>query len=62
MKAKVAQMGKLEARLEQSEQERMAYNQEAAQLHEELKDLKVMWDELQDVVTVTIECESASME
>ncbi|XP_070010696.1 uncharacterized protein [Nicotiana sylvestris] len=50
LKAKVAQMGKLEARLEQSEQERMAYNQEAAQLHEELKDLKVMWDELQDVV------------
>lgn len=54
-------MGKLEAQLEQTEKEKRAYSQEATQLRAELAELNVTWAELQDVVTVATECESASM-
>ncbi|XP_070055623.1 uncharacterized protein [Nicotiana tomentosiformis] len=40
LEAKVAQMGELEARLENYEQERMVHIQEADQLHEDLKEAK----------------------
>lgn len=58
----IANMGELEARLERSEKEKMTHIQEAAQLHEEHKDLKSKWDGLQDIITVATERESASME
>ncbi|XP_070032061.1 uncharacterized protein [Nicotiana tomentosiformis] len=62
LEARLAQMGELEAQLEQSEKEKMVHNQQDTQLHTKLEELKVKWVELQDVVTVAAERESASME
>lgn len=62
LEASLAQMGELEARLEQIMQEKMVHFQEATQLHAELAELKVKWAELQDPVTMATEYESTSME
>lgn len=40
----------------------MAHSQEAAQLHNKLKDLKAKWAELQDVLVVVAERKSSSIE
>lgn len=57
-----ATMDELESRLEQTKEEEIIHSREAAQLHEELEELKAKWAELQDVVTITAEYDSASME
>ncbi|XP_070042608.1 uncharacterized protein [Nicotiana tomentosiformis] len=62
LEARLVTMGELESMLEKSEQEKIIHNQEAAQLHEELEELKAKWVELQDAVTVAAELEYASME
>lgn len=61
LEEKVAQIRELEARLEKSEQEKIAHSREATQFHEDLEELKVKQNELQDVVTVAVEHESAFM-
>lgn len=53
-------MGKLEARLEQTEQEKWLIKSHLAT--SELAKLKVKWVELQGAIISTAECESASME
>lgn len=55
-------MDDLEARFQQSEQDRMAHILEAAQLHEYLKEAKAKWAELHNTVTVVVERESNFME
>lgn len=40
----------------------MAHNHDAAQSYAQLQDAKTKWDELQDVVLATDECESAFVE
>ncbi|XP_070039697.1 uncharacterized protein [Nicotiana tomentosiformis] len=62
LEAKIAQMDELEARLQQYEQDRMDYSQEAAQLHENLEEAKAKWVELHDMVIVIAEHESDFME
>lgn len=62
LEAKLAQIETLEARLEQTEQEKRAHSQEATQLHDELAELKVKCAKLQDTITSAAEHESASME
>ncbi|XP_070008290.1 uncharacterized protein [Nicotiana sylvestris] len=54
-------MEDLEARIQQSKQDIMVHNQEAAQLHGDLKDAKAKWPEVHDVVTAA-ECKSIFME
>ncbi|XP_070010208.1 uncharacterized protein [Nicotiana sylvestris] len=62
LEARITQMGEFKSQMEQSEQEKIAHNREAAQLHKELEEFKAKWAELQDVVAVVGEHESASME
>ncbi|XP_070057546.1 uncharacterized protein [Nicotiana tomentosiformis] len=52
-------MGEIEARLQQSEKEKMAHSQEADQLQEKLQEAKAKWVELHDVVLAAAERESA---
>ncbi|XP_070039204.1 uncharacterized protein [Nicotiana tomentosiformis] len=60
LEAKAAEAGELEARLQQSEQEMIAHNQEAISLHEQLQESKSKWVELQDNVLAAVERKSAS--
>lgn len=62
LEANTSQIDNLEARLQQSDQDRMAQSQEAAQLHENLKEVKAKWVELHDTVIVAAEHESSFME
>lgn len=62
LEERLAQMGDLKSRLEQTEQEKMAHIQEATQLHVEFSELKVKWAQLQDTLTLVAERESTSME
>lgn len=62
LEARITQMGEFKSQMEQSEQEKIAHNREAAQLHKELEEFKAKWAELQDVVIVAVECELTSLE
>lgn len=60
LEAKVAKKDELEARLQQTAQDKMAHNQEVAQLHKYLREAKAKWVELQNVVIAATEHESSS--
>ncbi|XP_070044936.1 uncharacterized protein [Nicotiana tomentosiformis] len=62
LEAKATEMGKLETRLQQSEQDKMAHNQEVSQLHEQFQEAQAKWAEPHDVVLATVERESAFKE
>nr|XP_009589071.1 NADPH oxidase activator-like [Nicotiana tomentosiformis] len=62
LEAKAAKAAKLEARLQQSEQEVMSHSQEATQLHVQLQDSKAKWAESHDAALAATERESASIE
>ncbi|XP_070036511.1 uncharacterized protein [Nicotiana tomentosiformis] len=51
-------MNELEARLQQTEKDQMSHSQEAAQLHEDLKEAKAKWVEHHDVVIAVVEHET----
>lgn len=59
LEIKVVEAGKLEARLQQSEQDNMAHNQEATQLHKRIQEAKAKWAEIHDTVLTVAERESA---
>lgn len=59
LEAKATKNGELEARLQLSEQDKMAYIHEATQLRKQLQEVKAKWTELYDAVLAITERESA---